>query len=447
MTSLTPDECAVKVRPAQLADWEFVVGQMTSTLADFYGGDHASHAKRIFETHIAGGQDRIGFFSQQQKMFIAELAGKPIGMIHLVLKRQSTCKISPLIVDKESRKVKGVGTALLKSAIDFAGSADCRQIYCTVSKKNEDALRFFLRHGFIIAGKSKNQYMDGVDEFMLYRNLLEIVGDDEFDLDHISVLPMDDRHKDQVSRILLEYLSEDFIGIDDQWVDSLFSGYDRRDSRDVDKKYKLIFTAVDRHDRVLGVAGATPKKGEPIKLMPFVAVESPAFFALLSDVPSLLREFGRKVYVHIIPDAEQTRFLQRAGWRLDGVLPDAYQVDRVTQQWSKELDRDEIMRQMRLKKRYLDMMRAGRKTLEVRVGYDSVSTIKPGEQIAFLSREDRIVREVKAVRRYKDFNKMMENEDYTRILPDMKKDEVDRMLREIYPPNKEALGVIVLEVG
>jgi ASC-1-like (ASCH) protein/GNAT superfamily N-acetyltransferase len=435
------------LREAGPSDWSFVLELMMSTLAEYYGGDHASHAKRIFDTHISGGQDKIGFFSQQQKMFIAEHDGCPVGMIHLVLKRQSTCKISPLIVNKDYRKGGGVGVALLERAFDFANQYQCRQIYCTVSKKNNDALRFFMRNGFIIAGKSKNQYMDGIDEFMLYKNLFDFIGDDEFDIDHISVLPMIDRHRDQVRMILLDNLSEDFIGIDDTWVDSLFAGFDRRGTRNVDDKYKLLYTAVDRHDRVLGIAGATPKKGEPIKLMPFVSVESPAFFALLSDVPGLLQEYGRKVYVHIIPDAEQTRFLQKAGWRLDGVMPDAYQVDRVTQQWSKELDRDEIMKQMRLKKRYLDMMRAGKKTLEVRVGYESIKSIKPGEQIAFLSRDDRIVREVKSVRKYPNFKEMMETEDHTKIVPDMNKIEVERLLREIYPSNKEELGVVVLQVG
>src|SRR6202040_689485 len=108
-----------------------------------------------------------------------------------------------------------------------------------------------------------------------------------------------------------------FMEIDDAWVSNLFSGFDRRDSRDINLKYKLIYTAVDRTNKVRGVAGATPKKGEPIKLMPLVATDDPAFFALLSDVPQRLAEYGRKVYAHIVPTSRQTRFLQKAGWVLD----------------------------------------------------------------------------------------------------------------------------------
>ena len=438
---------SVTIRPAVASDWPFVVYQMTHTLPKYYSGDHAAHAKRIFETHIAGGSDNIGFFSKLQTMFIAEAFGQPLGLVHLVLKRQGTCKISPLIVKPEARSSLGVGSALLQTAIEFAKENDCRQLYCTVSKGNDGALRFFLRNGFIFAGKSKNQYMNDSDEYMLYLNIFEIVGDDEFDLDHISVLPMLDDQKQQVRDILMDSLPEDFIGIDDDWVDSLFDGFDRRHTKNVDLKYKLIFTASDRNGRVLGVAGATPKKGEPIKLMPFVAIETPAFFALLADVPTLLSDFGRKVYVHIIPDAEQTRFLQRAGWRLDGVMPDSYQVDRVTQQWSLDLDRGDLMKQMRLKNKYLDMMRTGAKSLEVRVAYDSVKKIKVGDTIAFLSREDRLVRSVKAVRCYPNFNEMLDSEDHQKIVPGLSRSELASLLHEIYPPNKEAFGVIVLEVA
>lgn len=435
------------VEDARSDDFSFVEEMMEKALSPFYGGDHRAHARRIFTTHISGGVDRIGFFSLRQKMLIARVAGKRAGMIHLVLKRQSTCKISPLIVDEEFRGKYGIGSLLLKTAIEFARVNGCRQIYCTVSAENKIALDFFLKKRFSIAGKSKNQYTDGIDEFMLYLNIDEVIGEDEFDLDHISVLLMEEKHRDQVEKILLEYLPDDFQGIDETWIAALFAGHDRRGSRDIDQKYKVIFTATDRNDRVLGVAGATPKKGEPIKLMPLVAVETPAFFALLSDVPDLLREYGRKVYVHLVPDSEQTRFLQRAFWRLDGMLPDAYQVDRITQQWSRQIEQDEIMRTMRLKKKYLDLMRSGDKTLEVRVGYNNIKKVRVGDQVAFLSRDDRLIKEIVRVGRYKSFAEMLKIEDYRKILPDMNLLEVKSMLAEIYPKNKEQLGIIVFEVS
>src|ERR1035441_7712614 len=89
------------VREAEIKDRDFVVSLMCDALAPYYGGDHRAHAERIFSTHISGGIDRMGHFSQEQKMFIAERDGKQVGLIHLVGKRQGTYKISPLIISKE----------------------------------------------------------------------------------------------------------------------------------------------------------------------------------------------------------------------------------------------------------------------------------------------------------------------------------------------------------
>lgn len=435
------------VREARSGDYDFVKGLMVDTLEPFYGGDHVAHASRIFQTHIEGGKDRIGFFSSLQKMFIAEVDGKACGLLHVVLKRQETCKISPLIVAKEWQGTFGVGKSLLDCAIQFAEQNSCRQIYCTVAEKNRSALKFFLRNNFVIAGRSDSHYKSDIIEIMMYHNLEEIVSEEEFDLDHISVLPLRERHKTQVRKMLLEELKKDFQSIDDPWVNSFFDGHSRRSSGNVQDKFKLIFTAVDRNERVLGVVGATPKKGQPIKLMPFVAVESPAFFAMLADVPSLLKAYGRKVYVHLIPDSEQTQYLQRSGWSLDGLMPDAYRVGRVTQQWSKQIDGTDFMRNLRLKQRYLDAMRRGEKTLEVRVGYESVKKIKIGDQINFLSRDESVVRNIKDIRIYQTFTDMFQFEEHSLIVPGVSKIEAENLLREIYPENKEALGIYVLEVS
>ena len=56
-------------------------------------------------------------------MFIAEINHHPAGMIHLVVKKQGTVKISPLIVAPEYRGKFGVGSELLRYAEKFA----CKQ--------------------------------------------------------------------------------------------------------------------------------------------------------------------------------------------------------------------------------------------------------------------------------------------------------------------------------
>ncbi|MFZ2604028.1 MAG: GNAT family N-acetyltransferase, partial [Candidatus Omnitrophota bacterium] len=141
----------VQIREARDGDFEWVSNLMQNALELYYGGDHRAHAKRIFDAHIAGGYDRIGFFSFEQHMSIVEVDGVRAGMIHLVGKRQSTYKISPLIVSPEFQGHLGLGSRLLEYAEAYVRSHQARQLYCTVAEQNVAAMQFFLRKGFIRA--------------------------------------------------------------------------------------------------------------------------------------------------------------------------------------------------------------------------------------------------------------------------------------------------------
>jgi ASC-1-like (ASCH) protein/predicted N-acetyltransferase YhbS len=436
----------IQIREADESDRVFVRDVMSEALGPYYGGDHAAHAERIFCTHISGGKDPIGFFSREQKMFIAMVSTARAGVLHIVGKRQGTFKISPLIVAKSFQGKRGIGSRLLTFAEDYARSSGARQIYCTVARQNLGALQFFLRKGYTAAGQSDSHYKQGITESMLYKRLLFNEHEQLFDKPHISVLPSTVQDEDQVRALLLSHLPSHFYGIDDSWVDSLFKGYKRSVTKDVNDKYKLIYVASDRSNKILGVVGATPKKGEPIKLMPFIATSLPAFAALVTDLPFALKSFGHKVYIHITPSAEETIVLQQQGWNLDAVLPEAYHNDVVTQQWSLNILSENIMRTMRLKQRFLDYVRDGHKTLEVRVAYPHVTSISPGERIRFMSRTETEIVKVKAVRRYDSFEKMLLVEAPEKIVPGVTLDELTRLLHEIYPPSKESLGVVVLEV-
>ncbi len=439
-------DSAFAIREAVEDDFDFVVRLMVEALDPYYGGDHVEHAKRIFSTHVSGGKDRLGFFSREQRMFIATLGNAPVGMVHVVGKRQQTYKISPLIVNPAFQGKHGIGSRLLKHAEDYARTNGARQMYCTVAEQNASAAGFFRKNGYTVAGRSDSHYKLGMTELMLYKLFVDPGFQYRFDRPHISVLPAEPRHEGQIRRLLLDQLPTCFSGIDASWVDALFSGYRRSGSRDINEKYKVIYVATDRANEVLGVVGATPKKGEPIKLMPFIATDLPAFTALLSDVPFFLKPHGRKLYVHITPTVDETIALQQQGWRLDAAMPAAYHPDTVTQQWSFDIGGENVMRMMRVKQRFLDFIKNGQKSLEVRVGYDSVKTIRPGERVSFASRDQTQVVRIAAVRNYPDFSAMLRNESAERIVPGMDLDDLLRLLREIYPPDRERLGVVVLEL-
>lgn len=439
----------VSVRAANRGDFDWVAKLMHTSLEPYYGGDHHAHARRIFEAHITGGQDKVGFFSFEQKMFIIEVDGVSAGMMHLVGKRQSTYKISPLIVSEDYQGKFGLGSTLLEYAENYAKSQSARQIYCTVADKNISAMQFFTRKGFIKAGSSDSHYKSGVTETMLYKPMYEISTITSLDSIHVSVVPLDETNngiKNQVKRLLIEKLSLNFDGIDENWVSALFAGYGRRHSCDINFKYKLIYVALNSSGTVIGVAAATPKKGSPIKIMPLIATNLSAFEALLIDLPHQLVPFGHKLYVHINPNHEEVISLQRLGWKLDAALPAAYREKVVTQQWSLNIG-ETTMRTMRVKKRFFDLIQLRQKTLEVRVGYDAINRIHAGEKICFITHMSQLNVKVISVRRYSTFKEMLGIEDFRKIAPDSNSaEEVLALLTSIYPPEKENLGVVVLEL-
>ena len=308
---------AVAIRKAKTGDFDFVFRLMTEALEPFYDGDHQAHAQWIFTTHINNNIDSVGQFSLGQYMFIAEVDYHPAGMIHLVVKKQGTVKISPLIVAPEYRGKFGIGSKLLRHAEDFARKHHARQLYCTVAAQNQATFKFLLRKGFHLAGKAQDHYKPGIDECMLYKPLSQSTTPG---LSDISIVPFDEKkHTAATRRLILSQVGSDFNGVDDTWVDALLASYQRRDSQDVNAKYKLIFIA-EQDRKVVGVVGATPKKGQPIKIMPLVAKSEAVFEVLVANLPQLLAGYGHKLYVHLVPEPWQIACLQRHGWTIEGLF-------------------------------------------------------------------------------------------------------------------------------
>ncbi len=435
----------VVIRSAGADDFEWVADLMVRALSPFYDGDHRAHAQRIFDTHMKGGTDHIGHFSAGQHMFIAEQDGQPVGLIHVVEKKQETVKISPLIVSTDYRGKLGIGSMLLKHAEDFARNLGARQLYCTVASPNQKALGFFLRKGFHITGTARDHYKQGIDEHMLYKQLVDEPG---FDSPNVSVIPFDEEaHADGARDLILSQMSGVFRGVDDDWVDALYAGYRRKELGDVNAKFKIIFTA-ECGGEVVGIAGATPKKGQPIKLMPLVAKSEAAFEALVIDLQGLLMDYGHKLYAHLVPEPWQVACLQRHGWTLEGVFPGGYAPNSVVQQWGLNFDKEgATVRKMRIKRPYFDAIMSGRKTLEVRVGYDNIKRLKAGELLQLETGHTSGVVRIKSICVYDNFADMLAAEPWREIVPQVNDEETAlKLLREIYPAHKERLGVRVIEV-
>lgn len=429
----------VIVREAIFSDREWVIKIMNDCLSPYYDGDHTAHAERIFSAHLQGGTDNIGFFSFEQKMFIATINDEAVGMIHIVGKKQNTYKISPLIISPYMRG-KGIGKYLLNYVEKYIFQKDnVRQIYCTVADTNDSAKGFFEHNGFIKAGVADSQYKIGVAEDMYYKpiDFQHII--DELEVGTVSVIELCEAKnyvKELVRDELLRELPMSFEGIDNAWVDSLFRGYDRRDTKEINQKYKLIYVAINQNGDLVGLAAATPKKGAPIKVMPLIAKNKVALVALLTDLPYQLSKYGRKLYIHITPTADEVKLLQLKGWNHDSDLPEAYRKGVVTQQWSYDF-KSNVTRFIRVKAPFLQAIKDKKKTVEIRVGYATIRDIKVGDRINFITFTNCVCVKIKQIQSYISFENMFEHENYLDIMPWASNvNSVKEILQKFYPTEK-----------
>lgn len=207
----TQDAGDVIIRMANDNDFDWISNLMNQALGAYYGGDHRAHARRILDTHLQGGKDAIGHFSTGQYMYLAEMNGERVGMIHLVDKKQQTMKISPLIVSPEYRGVRGLGSLLLSHAEHVANHLGARQLYCAVAAPNKLALGFFVRKGFHVTGTAKDHYKQGVDEHMLYKQL---AADTDLLAPNLFVISFDEvLHGREVRDLILRHLAPNFWGV------------------------------------------------------------------------------------------------------------------------------------------------------------------------------------------------------------------------------------------
>lgn len=96
-----------------------------------------------------------------------------------------------------------------------------------------------------------------------------------------------------------------------------------------------------------------------------------------------------------------------------------------------------------IKKKYLDLILSSKKTVEVRILYPSLRSLKKGEKIKL---NNRYLATVKDVRIYRNFKNLLSSEDPEKIIPGKSKNEVLKVLRKLYLPEKEKLGVIAIEL-
>jgi ASC-1-like (ASCH) protein len=105
-------------------------------------------------------------------------------------------------------------------------------------------------------------------------------------------------------------------------------------------------------------------------------------------------------------------------------------------------------REINIRKEYLKLIIDGVKTVEIRVGYPRMRSIQPGQELTFVSGDQRIPTTVKRVTEYPSFEEMLDREDARSIGGDLgeSRENLLAAIRNIYPPEKERLGVFAIEI-
>ncbi|WP_410595476.1 ASCH domain-containing protein [Amycolatopsis sp. lyj-23] len=102
--------------------------------------------------------------------------------------------------------------------------------------------------------------------------------------------------------------------------------------------------------------------------------------------------------------------------------------------------------EMGIYKRYFDLIATGRKTTEIRVNDSSRRKIKVGSLIRFRCQGDQVLTRVTAVNRYASFEEMFDHQDVASVNPTATREDQLANIRQIYPPEREALGVVAIGI-
>lgn len=94
------------------------------------------------------------------------------------------------------------------------------------------------------------------------------------------------------------------------------------------------------------------------------------------------------------------------------------------------------------------MIQSGKKTLECRVNYPSLRSIKVGDKVKFFWEYLSVIVEIIAVRKYTGFAEMLRSEKAEKLVPGMPKEKALAEYESIYPgwKVKQNKGVVVFEI-
>ncbi|MFH9942780.1 ASCH domain-containing protein [Streptomyces murinus] len=105
------------------------------------------------------------------------------------------------------------------------------------------------------------------------------------------------------------------------------------------------------------------------------------------------------------------------------------------------------VRELNLYRQYFDLVAAGTKTVEVRVK-PHLADLAAGDIVRFRAKgtDETCDVRVKRVTEYPDFEALLDGEDPAGVNPTADRGRQLADIRAIYPPEKEALGALAIEI-
>jgi ASC-1-like (ASCH) protein len=106
------------------------------------------------------------------------------------------------------------------------------------------------------------------------------------------------------------------------------------------------------------------------------------------------------------------------------------------------------LRELKLYRRYFDLVAAGEKTIEVRVKYPHLEDLAAGDVIRFRIKgtDETCDVRVRRVTEYKTFEELLDGEGPANVNPTSPRDQQLANIRAIYPAEKEASGSLAIEI-
>jgi len=108
---------------------------------------------------------RLDIYEAKQLRLVIELveSSRPVGAIDLFDFDPSHLRagVGILISNKEDRR-QGYASEALQILIEYSFSVlKLKQLYCNITEDNQDSIKLFIRHGFVITGQKKEWIKSG----------------------------------------------------------------------------------------------------------------------------------------------------------------------------------------------------------------------------------------------------------------------------------------------